>query len=782
MKIRTVVILAAIAASVLPAAAQFDMGESVQAKPAWSSFKLPNKKVKLEFRNANPDLVLNFLSKASGITIVKDPALKEPISVSTPKAVSLDEAFQVVDALLKLKNYDLRKEGNLLVVKARPQQTQEARPQFTPEMMQMMAGGGQARTELRVYPIKHANASQVARVINEVFTSQDQMNNPLQQMMSGMGGMSFQIGGGRRGSRFGGASSRGGSTVRASSDDYSNSVIVNAPRDEHEQVQELIEQIDKVTEEPNQSKVFKLQFAIAQEIAPVVQNVLTNNAPKGRGGAGNQNIPFEQRFQQAFRFGSTQAAFGTVTADARTNSLVVSATQENLAVVEKVIAELDTEVKLETSTFVFPLDNARADSMANLLTQAFGSRAGGGSSRTNGGTTGNNNRTNRTMTGGVRFGGGGGFQGARDANALELDLADPNIDAGELQTNVDVQGGIFFGGGGGAGRQQTTATQGRDAQGRLINVQDLTNQVTVIPDPNTNSLIVVTNPENAEIIRQILGQLDKIPEQVMIETIIVEATLDKSSKLGVEWTFAQDKAFGNTGTTGSAGTNFGLGTATTGFKYSLTGGNLTALMNALQTDQKFQVLSTPRIFTSNNVEAQINISQRVPFVVSQREDANGNLTFNYDFEDVGIVLTVTPRITANGYVTMDVEQTANDLQGFTTFNAPIVNQRQANTTVAVKDGETIILGGIIRSTVTSTVRKVPLLGDIPILGNLFKSTDKSNQKTELLVFLTPRVVRNPEEAKKLLEAERQKLSKQSQDALKKAQAGNGTDKKDGNGQ
>ena len=246
-----------------------------------------------------------------------------------------------------------------------------------------------------------------------------------------------------------------------------------------------------------------------------------------------------------------------------------------------------------------------------------------------------------------------------------------------------------------------------------------------------------------------------------------------------------EKAFGDTGVTGTGAQGFGIGQAAAqGFKYTLAGGSLTAFMNALKTDTKFNVLSTPKIFTSNNVQAEINISQRVPFVVSQREDANGNLTYNYDFEDVGIVLTVTPRSTSGGYVTMEVSQTANDLQGFTSFNAPSVNQRQAQTTVAVKDGETVVLGGIMRSTVSSTVKKVPLLGDIPILGNLFKSTDKTNSKTELMLFLTPRVVRNPDEASKLTDDEKKKLSKPTQDQLNKAIGGgvkteNTQKKKDG---
>jgi general secretion pathway protein D len=270
-------------------------------------------------------------------------------------------------------------------------------------------------------------------------------------------------------------------------------------------------------------------------------------------------------------------------------------------------------------------------------------------------------------------------------------------------------------------------------------------------------------------IRNILAQLDKIPEQVMIETIIVEATLDSSSKLGVEWNIVNGNFLGNGGVTGEGGTGFGLQTTppAQGFSYTVSGGNLGGFLNALQTDERFKVLSTPRIFTSNNVEAEINISQSVPFIVSQREDVNGNFIFNYSFQDVGIVLTVTPRITANGMVTLDVVQTANDLQGFTDFNAPIVNQRQAQTTVSVQDGSTIVLGGIMRSTVRTTTKKIPLLGDIPILGELFKSREKNEVKTELLVFLTPRVVRNPEQAEQLKNDQVGGLSKAAKDQYQK---------------
>lgn len=752
------------------------------SKPAWQQFKLPKKTMKLDFRNANPDLVLAAFTKASGITIVKDPGLTQPLTINTATAVSLSDAFQVLSTSLDVRGFNLKKEGNLLVVRAKPPQNQRGTGIDFGNLPNIFSGPQQERTELKVYPIQFANASSVARVINEVFGDSNNLpgqNNPFQLTFGGGQGRN-----GRQGFQFGGGRGNQSSpTVKASSDDFSNSVIVNAPSKQQDDVSDLIKKIDKQTDEPTKPVVYKLQYASSDALAPIVQNVLTQNAPKGRGGVGTSNIPIDQRFQQAARLGSSQAAFGTVTSDNRTNSLIVSATPDNQKLVAQVVAELDTQTQMAESTFVLPLDNAKADTVAQLLNQAFGSRTGGATQNQNQNRNNQNNQNRNNFNNNNRNGGGGGgiqLGGGRSAQSPQLDnsnpnelplaLQDPNATSGDLQTNVGVQGGIFgFFGGGQQNRpgQNTGVQQSRDQNGRLVNVRDLSGQVTAIADVNTNSIIVVTLPENVDMIRNIISQLDRIPEQVMIETIISEATLDNTTKLGVEWSFVQGRAFGTPGATGNLSSNFGVPAAITqGFRYSLSAGNLTALFQALKTDQRFQILSTPRIFTSNNQPAQINVSQQVPYVVSTRTDVNGNISYDYSFENVGIVLNVTPRITSNGYVSMDITQQANDLQGFTSFNAPIVNQREAQTSVSVKDGETIILGGMIRSTVTATTNKIPLLGDIPILGNLFKSTSHQKAKTELLVFLTPHVVRSSEEAKKLREDQQKELAKPTQDTLK----------------
>lgn len=737
--------------------AQFDTGPA--PKSAWEYFKLnPKTKVALNFKNASADMVLQFLSKASGITIIKDPKLTSPITVVSASQVTLAQAFNIVNTALGLQGFSLQHQGTLIIAKA----AQQA-PAFNPN--QFTNQNRQPQSVLKVYKIKYANADQVADVINQVFSSNPStFNQP-----------NFFFGGGGRFGRGGNQNQNGqsqGPSVKASSDAFSNSVIVNAAQNDQDQVSAIIDQIDVQTDQPLKTQVYYLKYASAQDLEAVIQNVLTTQAPTGRGGVTSQQPNFQQRFQQAMRTGSSQAGFGQVAIDSRSNALVVSATEDNLATVSKVIQELDVPVKSEDDTVVIPLENARADVVAQLLQQAFGNRQGVSGSGYNASKV--NNTTVQSRASGtnvdtsISSGAGGDMQPdptklnaadfSQDAQNLRIALQDPNATSGVLATEVAVaQNGFFqrmMGGGGGnsSNSNSSLGTVGVGSNGQIINLRDLSGQVTVIPDTNTNSLIIVAPPDYVPAIRKILANLDQIPKQVVIETEIIEANLTDGDQFGIEWKFAQQKVFGDNSKSGLFSQGFGLQSAVpalTGLSYTLSGGDLSAFINFLQTQTKFEVLATPRIFTSNNMQAQINISQRIPYITSTLTNTNGTQTFNYAFQNVGTVLTVTPRITANNYVTMDIVQTADDLQGYTNFNAPIVNQRQANTTVSVQDGRTVLIGGIIQDQVTSTVNKLPLLGDIPILGNLFKSTNKSHQRTELLVLMTPHIISSSADAEKL---------------------------------
>ena len=800
--------VAALAASVAVspvASAQRNPFEGGAVSRPWESLKLnPKTRVKLFFPNTSIDAIVNYYQNVSGITIVKDPDLTGRFNISSAKPVPLSEAFQILSTTLGLKGYGVRKDGNLLVIRKQDQGGGNRAPTVPDDPTPSVDN----TSSLKVYPVNYANASQIARVINSVFADSGNSNfggfggrgpfglDPTNtvdveaavQRPGGFGGGQGGRGGQGGNNRFNFGRQQSTTLVHADYDDYSNQVIVSAPDRFQSQVRLLVTQLDKPTDTPVQTKVYHLDFASATEAATTVQSVLNSNVPRGKGGATTGQTQGAGGFFSALR-GQT-AGSGTATADARTNNLVVTATPENIKTVDAVVKDLDRNVPTESTTFVFPLNNAKADEIATLFQNAFGTRTGINGGRT--GSNNNNNNGNRTTTsvssGNQRNRSGGRLGSEVVGNDLDLALANPDADSGDLATSVGVTQGFgqgFFGGGQGQNNRNGNASRtfGQNDAGQVVNTRDLSNQVTAIADQNTNSLIVVTSPENAAIVKRILDQLDKIPEQVLIETVIVEASLTAADKLGVTFnasstgntTTSIGGVFNNVQT--STTTNTTTGTTTTagneGFQYALTGTNYGVFLNALKQDTKFQVLSSPKIYTSNGVQASINISQSIPYITSSIQSTLGTVSNSYQFLDVGIVLTVTPRITSNGFVSMDVVQTANDLQGYTTFNAPIVNQREADTRVSVRDGETVILGGIIRKTVTVDRRKIPVLGDIPVLGQLFRSTTKENAKTELLVFMTPRIVRDPADAQRIRRENEQKMSQETRRGLEEyRQTGN----------
>jgi|GEM_PF-5729369 len=676
--------------------------------PPWKQFPLNSKTTMfLDFTESNPDMVLSMFSRTAGITIVKDPSFKSPLTVTSAKNVHLGDAFEILNTVLGLNGFELQKQGHLLVVAKKMPPAPPAPPPAPPGPPPTPPAND--TPVVKVYDLKNANASQVARVINEVFTPQ-QLENIMQQLQNG-GGMPP---GGPGGPGFRGGPGGGPQPpkiVRASYDDYSNKVVVNAPPKYQDDVKKLIDDLDKSTEAPLQSEVFHLTYIDADEAVDAITDALNANAPLGRG-AGKQDQN-QGNFFFYNPYGDSQKKAGSQSAIAikASNSVIVSATEENMKMVEDLIDSMDKPTTFIGTTFVMHLQYAKATDVATLLNQAFTARKD------------NSQQDNPFFV-------------------FYSDQADPNRKKGP--------------------------TKDYDDQGRLINVRDLTGKVNVIADPNTNNLIVVTAPSNIPLIQKVLSEIDKVADQVMIQTVIVEANLNNETKLGVEWNFVNGNANGQnqTGTQG-----FGIQSSTTpntGLSYTINGTQYKAFLNAVQNDNRFKVLDTPRIFTSNNVKSTIDVSQKVPYITEQSQAVLGaGLISNYSFLPVGVILTVTPRVTASGEISMDIDQSADDLQGFTSYGAPIVNHREATTTVSVKNGDTVILGGIIQHNKTRNVSKIPVLGDIPLIGNIFRSTDYIDQDIELMVLMTPIIVKSPEDAQKLREQETGQLSKESQGNLKK---------------
>ncbi|HEY3330191.1 MAG TPA: secretin N-terminal domain-containing protein [Capsulimonadaceae bacterium] len=786
--LRIFTVFTALAFATSSASAQFDFSSlsggasttpAAPTVPAWEQFKLnPKTKVKLDFRNATVDAITHLLSQASGIAIVKDPGLTGGLTLQSPTQQSLKDAFDMFNVVLGMKNYELAKKGNFLVIQTK-QAANSGFPGNMSAIMQGMTGGGRGATrttEVKIYQLKYASATALAKVINDLYANSGansgfDLTSLLQggQAAGGRGGRGGNAGGAPGAPGAGGfgpggtnnlaalaaAAGLGGNTgnnrgnntpvVKASADDYSNALIVNAPSREQDQIADIIDKIDRTADQPQNSRVFKLQYVLASDLQGVVQNILTNTIPLGRAASAARTTTSQPRNPFFGGQATTSTSAGAVAIDTKSNSLVVTSTLDILDRIAQVIAQLDKAPTFQSTTWVYMMKNARADVVANLLNQSFG------------------NRTSNGPTGGSLSGATSVSSTASSATSGRPATLSTTTANGRNNQNQ-----------GATSSTTTAATTGFDATtGKVVNIRNLTGQVLLVPNIDTNSIICVAPPEDRALVEKILQEMDQVPEQVMIETLVVEASLDKTDKMGVEWTQRAASLFGTHNGSFSGSSSFGLQSDASqpqGLRYTINAGQYSAFLQAVHTDKQFNVLSTPRIFTTNNAPAQINISQSLPYVTSQTTDTNGTTLYNYSYLDVGIVLTVTPRITSNGYVTMDVSQTANDFVGYTTFNAPIVNQREAQTTASVKDGETIVLGGIINNTVTTTKNKVPILGDLPILGHLFRSSSKDNNKTELLVFMTPHVVRSPEEAKRLRELTESQLGRTTQQMIPQAGA------------
>jgi general secretion pathway protein D len=288
--------------------------------------------------------------------------------------------------------------------------------------------------------------------------------------------------------------------------------------------------------------------------------------------------------------------------------------------------------------------------------------------------------------------------------------------------------------------------------------------VRITADPATNALIVSATPQDWETLRGVIEALDVRRRQVFVEAIILEVTVDKLRALGVEF-----RAAGSLdGAEGLAALNLGALAGAASDPLSLSGLLLaaasnqqvtlpngqsvparTVLLTALESDSDVNVLSAPNLVTTDNEEAEIVVGRNVPFIASRATDAANleNLFTTIDRQDVGITLRLTPQITADDFVRLIVFEEVSDLDpiasaavGDPTLVGPTTTIRSASTAVAARDGQTVVIGGLLSDTVRATERGVPYLGRIPVLGQLFRRSDDRRVKTNLLVFLTPHII------------------------------------------
>ncbi len=300
----------------------------------------------------------------------------------------------------------------------------------------------------------------------------------------------------------------------------------------------------------------------------------------------------------------------------------------------------------------------------------------------------------------------------------------------------------------------------------------------IFADEITNSLIILTTPRDYAMIEDVIKKLDVVPRQVLIEAIIAEVSLTDELQFGVEWFLKSSFTINNTSLTGFTVSGAPTLTfdptnplSTAGFTFAAVDSAeaIRGLLQALSTKSELNVLSSPHILVSDNREAKIQVGNQVPIVTSETNvTGTTNIQRTIQYRDTGVILKVKPQINEGGLVALDISQEVSDVRQPITegVESPVIFTRSTETNLVVKDGQSIILGGLIQENNESTREGIPLLSDIPLLGYLFGYTKDIKKRTELIVIITPHVIKDISEADVITE-EFQRRLRSLQKLLKK---------------
>ncbi|WP_321492290.1 type II secretion system secretin GspD [uncultured Desulfobacter sp.] len=317
----------------------------------------------------------------------------------------------------------------------------------------------------------------------------------------------------------------------------------------------------------------------------------------------------------------------------------------------------------------------------------------------------------------------------------------------------------------------------------------LSDDIKITADKATNSLIIIADKDDYPVLEEVIKKLDVPRSMVYIECLIMEMNADRSLNLGMEWQAAgaihndSNVTFGGFGTTSSDKgglASVASGVLPSGFSMGIIGetlkiGGVTlpsyqAILEAYKKDSDVKILSTPQLLTTENEEATITIGKNVPYQTRGGTDDSSTTTYNaYEYKDVGITLKITPSISQDRLVRLAFYQEVTKLDTANTTTStdrPTTLKRELETTIIVEDRNTVVIGGLIDESLSKEVGKVPCLGDIPLLGNLFKSQSSGSEKTNLFIFLTPRVVKNTLEAKEIYKEKKDTMDKLHKQEIK----------------
>ncbi|MCH9052782.1 MAG: type II secretion system secretin GspD [Proteobacteria bacterium] len=304
---------------------------------------------------------------------------------------------------------------------------------------------------------------------------------------------------------------------------------------------------------------------------------------------------------------------------------------------------------------------------------------------------------------------------------------------------------------------QPQAAKPKGATAAAIDIKG-ESEIRIIADDANNALVILATPADYRMVEAAIKKLDIVPLQVLIEVTVAEVTLNDKLKYGIEWFFKT----GSASFTLTEGPNATIDQLFPGFSFFLNTANADVVLNALDSVTDVNIISSPQLMVLDNQTARLQVGDQVPFATQSAvsvEDPGAPIVNAIQQIDTGVILSVTPRVNPGGLVIMEIEQEVSSaiLTQSSTIDSPTIKQSKITTTVAVQSGETVALGGLIKDTRTKKTQGIPLLSRLPIIGALFGTRQDDTDRTELLVLITPRVVRNMDEARRVTEELRRRV-------------------------
>ncbi len=583
---------------------------------------------------------------------------------------------------------------------------------------------------MRTFPLKNADAEDVARQLQELNRDQDSSSRYPYYIFSSSSQMK---------------PSRKMSVV---ADRRRNSLIVQAPPAQMESIEKMIQQLDApVTDDSLAPKIYPLKYVSAVDIEDVLNELFLKKTQQ----RSYYDYIFSDYSTEPTADRNVGRLYGKVriTSEPYANAIIVTSnSKESLAVVEDVLKQLDRPSEAGESTLRVGLKFAKASTVANSINILFAK---------------NGSPPLRP----VAQQGQPGVPAPQQQQQMQGNTSQA---AYNLEQEVKEEGYYPWLGG--------QPDNPRTAEGRTAArpVSDLVGRVRAVADERSNGLLVSANVHFFPQVLKLIEDLDAPTAQVLIEARLIEVASDFLDKLGVRWSPSGDKVFTaddyDNSILGHANAQYlkGFGGLTTVNTPSSSAGTMAQTLTSLRSGvldstismdflvqflrktTAAKVLAAPQINIRDNETGRLFVGQKVPTLTASQNSGSIGLSQNFTYMDVGVILEVTPHINNKGDVELRIHaESSTVVPGQTVLGGVVIDSRAFKTHLTAKNGQTLVLGGIIQKQISDTLRKTPILGDIPGLGWAFKKKDKTSHEVELMVFMRPKITRTPEDAGELLD-------------------------------